>query len=322
MTDLHRIVVVEDDPDVAFMLRYSFERGGLSVRTAGSIGEARRVLHEEPWDVVVLDRLLPDGDGIELCAELRMARPYGYIMILTGETAQDEKVQGFALGADDYVTKPFNVDELLARVRAGLRIVELQKALLASNRRLQEISLTDELTQLRNRRAFDRELVVRFEAALRYARPLSVAAIDLDHFKRINDTFGHQTGDAVLQGVASILTASTRVTDFAARTGGEELSVILPETALFEAIHFGEKIRASIAAAPTSGHAVTVSVGVASLPHSKFASPSELLYAADQALYRAKFAGRNRVESEKRHERFARTEALPAARQRTQTVSL
>jgi DNA-binding response OmpR family regulator len=120
----HRIVVVEDDPDVAAMLRYALERAGLSVRPASSVAEARRVLHDEPWDCVLLDRLLPDGDGMELCAELRMARPYGYILILTGENGHDDKVQGFALGADDYVTKPFNLDELLARIRAGLRIVE------------------------------------------------------------------------------------------------------------------------------------------------------------------------------------------------------
>jgi diguanylate cyclase (GGDEF)-like protein len=125
-----------------------------------------------------------------------------------------------------------------------------------------------------------------------------------------------------MQGVAKILSGSTRVTDFAARTGGEELSVLLPETGLFEAIHFGEKIRTAVAAAPVAGQPVTVSVGIASMPHSRFASPAELLYAADQALYRAKFAGRNRVESEKRRDRFARAEGSHlAARQRAQSAS-
>jgi diguanylate cyclase (GGDEF)-like protein len=174
------------------------------------------------------------------------------------------------------------------------------------------MSLTDDLTRLRNRRAVENELVTRFSLAIRHQRPLAVAMIDVDHFKLINDAHGHQVGDSVLRGVASGLRRGTRVTDVVGRVGGEEFCVLLPETALFEAIQFGEKIRAIIASEPIEGLPVTVSVGIASMPHSAFASPDEIVYAADQALYRAKNRGRNRVESEKRNERFARRHPISA----------
>jgi two-component system, cell cycle response regulator len=313
LTYPHAVVLIEDDPNVSLMLTRHLERAGCSVRTAGSIQEARQTLKQHEWDLVLIDRGLPDGNGVELCGEIRAARPDGYIMILTGANSDADKVQGFQSGADDYVTKPFNLEELIARVRAGLRIVDLQKALFASNRRLEEMSLTDDLTGLRNRRAVDAELTTRFGLAMRHQRPMAVAMIDVDHFKLINDAHGHQAGDAVLRGVAAGLRRGTRVTDLTGRVGGEEFFVLLPETALFEAIQFGEKIRAIIASEPIEGLPVTVSIGVASMPHSLFTSADEIVYAADQALYRAKQRGRNRVESEKRHERFARKHPIAAA---------
>ncbi|HEX6177614.1 MAG TPA: diguanylate cyclase, partial [Thermoanaerobaculia bacterium] len=293
------VVLVEDDPNVAQLLGRCLDLAGCSARTAGSMEAARRILRETEWDLVLLDRALPDGDGVDLCREIRAAHPDRYIMMLTGSASDSDKLAGFQSGADDYVTKPFNVEELLARVRAGLRIVALQKA-------MRELSLTDDLTGLRNRRALDAEFNVRFETSRRYRRPLSIALVDVDHFKSINDAFGHQTGDAVLREVAGRLRRGTRLTDFASRIGGEEFCVVLPETALFEALQFGEKIRAAVAATPVDGHAVTVSVGIASSPDSLFASIDEMMFAADQALYRAKRGGRNRVEGEKRRERFAR----------------
>jgi diguanylate cyclase (GGDEF)-like protein len=288
------------------MLSRHLERAGWVVNTAGSIEEARKTLDITAWDVVILDRNLPDGDGLMLCAEIRQSRPDGYIMILTGDDREDAKVQGFDHGADDYVTKPFQTDEFIARVRAGLRIVDLQKRLLDSNRRLEEMSLTDDMTGLRNRRAFDRELQARFDTARRYGRPLSIAMVDVDYFKSINDTLGHSAGDAVLRWIGSVLTRATRRTDFAARIGGEEFAVILPETGLFEALQFGEKLRANVASAPIEGNATTISVGVATMPLSQFETAEEFLFAADAALYRAKEGGRNRVEAEKRETRFAR----------------
>ena len=301
------IVLVEDDPGISAMLVALLERAGCAVAAVPSIATARTALDELEWDLVLLDRRLPDGDSLALCRETRESRPDGYIIILTGDVSDSEKLRGFASGADDYITKPFNVDELLARVRAGLRIVSLQKT-------LRRQSVIDELTQLRNRRGADQELEARFAGAIRYQRPLALAVIDVDHFKSINDRFGHPAGDAVLRNVAGLLRDASRATDVVSRIGGEEFSVLLPETGLFEAIHFGEKIRALAGAAKMDEAAITVSVGVASLPHSRFASSEELVFAADHALYRAKENGRNRVESEKRSIRFARRNPITPRR--------
>jgi two-component system, cell cycle response regulator len=296
-----QIILVEDDPNVSLMLTRQLERSGYSVRAGATIAAARGLIQEVAWDVVILDRRLPDGDGVDLCRELRSKSAHGYIIMLTGEASDEAKLEGFEGGADDYVTKPFQLDELFARIRAGVRIVRLQKALLESNRRLQELSLTDGLTGVANRRAFDQRVGSAFEHARRYERPLSLVLIDVDHFKAINDRHGHDVGDAVLQSVASIVASGTRQTDFVARVGGEEFAILLPETALFESIQFAEKIRAGIAASdPVVDERVTVSIGVANIPHSPFTSTMDLFRAADQALYRAKSNGRNRVEIERR----------------------
>ncbi|HYK03919.1 MAG TPA: diguanylate cyclase [Thermoanaerobaculia bacterium] len=302
MTDMPNIILVEDDEHVSHLLSRQLTRAGYAVRAAGTITEARELVRDGEWDIAVLDRGLPDGDGLELCSELRRSSPHGYIVMLTGENSAEAKLEGFKQGADDYVTKPFVVDELLARIRAGVRIVHLQKALIDSNRRLEELSLTDGLTSLRNRRAFDERLEDAFEQARRYERPLSLILIDVDYFKPVNDAFGHDTGDEVLKGVAELIAASTRQADFVARIGGEEFAVLLPETPLFEAMQVAEKIRARIATTPVATLATTVSLGVANALHSRVTSTSDLFHAADQALYRAKANGRNRTEMERRRE--------------------
>lgn len=294
-----KIILVEDDANVSLMLSRQLQKGGYAVATAATLAEGRELVRE-PWDLAILDRHLPDGDGVDLCAELRAAAPHAYIVMLTSASSDQEKLEGFAGGADDYITKPAQIGELMARIRAGLRIVELQTALLSTNRRLEELSQTDPLTSLRNRRAFDERLADAFDQAERYNRPLSLALVDLDHFKSINDTHGHDAGDSVLRGVARIIAAGTRQSDFVARVGGEEFAIILPETALFEALQFGEKLRAAVAATDVGEHRVTVSVGIANVPHSEIPGTSELFRAADQALYRAKQRGRNRVEIERR----------------------
>jgi diguanylate cyclase (GGDEF)-like protein len=305
METAHEVVVIEDDASVARLVSFMLKRDGYDVREAGSIAAGKQLLAERPWDIVVLDRNLPDGDGIQLCSTLRQSNQHGYILIVTGESSREAKLAGFGCGADDYVTKPFQIDELLARVRAGARIVDLQKALLASNRRLEELSNTDPLTGLCNRRSFDRELALRFEHSKRYSRPLATVMIDIDNFKLINDTFGHPIGDNVLRCIAKILKRETRKTDVVARMGGEEFCVLLPETPLFEALQFAEKIRAAFASTEHPGGAqgplrVTFSGGVAAIPNPRIADGRALVDAADQALYRAKNNGRNRVECERR----------------------
>lgn len=298
-----QVIIVEDDANVARLVELGLTRENFNVRRASTIADARRLVTAGNWDILLLDRRLPDGDGIELCNEVRDENRHGYIVIITGESSKEAKLAGFGCGADDYVTKPFQLEELVARVRAGWRIVELQKALLASNQQLEQLSRTDPLTGLRNRRSFDQEFVTRFEHARRYSRPLAVAMIDIDHFKQINDEHGHQAGDDVLQHVGSILRRCTRQTDVVARYGGEEFVIVLPETPLFEALQFGEKIRSSVAASPLPMR-TTVSIGIAAMPHSRFVDAESLLRAADEALYRAKENGRNRVECERRATRL------------------
>ena len=300
-----KILLVEDDRAISVLLSGHLRRAGHDVRTAESIAIARDQAAGE-WDIVLLDRNLPDGDGLDLCRDLRAARPHGYIIMLTSDDRDETKLEGFARGADDYVTKPFKLDELAARIRAGARIVGLQK-------QLQEMSLTDSLTSLRNRRAFDEHLPAALEHSRRYSRPLSLAVIDVDHFKSINDTFGHDAGDAILRGIAEIIAAGTRQADYAARVGGEEFAILLPETALFEGLQFAEKLRALIATTPirvgNDARQVTVSIGIASIPHTEMDSPEDFYHAADQALYRAKARGRNRVELERRTK--CRSDATP-----------
>lgn len=316
------IVLIEDDPNVSLMLTRHLERQGWSVHAAGSLAGAREVFRTTEWDLALLDRRLPDGDGVELCAELRAKVSHGYILMLTGESSEEAKLEGFQFGADDYVTKPFQLDELTARIRAGLRIVELQKALIMSNRQLEDLSLTDGLTNLRNRRAFDEEMATRFEQVRRYQRPLSVAVIDVDHFKSVNDDHGHDTGDGVLRSLARVIERETRATDFVARYGGEEFAVILPETQLADAILVADKLRGAVANAGV--HNTTISIGVAAVPHSEVTSADELVRAADLALYRAKKNGRNRVEAEWRtsNRADARGYTDPATRPRSDRPSL
>lgn len=309
-TPMPNIILVEDDANVSLMLTKQMQRAGYAVRPAATIAEARAIVRERGWDLAVLDRQLPDGDGLDLCRELRASSPHGYIIMLTGMNSDEAKLEGFERGADDYVTKPVRTDELIARIRAGLRIVTLQNALLDSNRRLEELSLTDALTSIGNRRAFDARLALLFEHARRYERPLSLVLVDVDHFKAINDENGHSAGDAVLRTVAAKIAGGTRQTDFAARIGGEEFGILLPETPLFEAMQFCEKIRCAIASDPIDHHRVTISLGVANVPHSRVPSQHDLYNAADLALYRAKANGRNRVEMERRRE--CRKEHAPA----------
>ena len=299
-----RIVLVEDDPNVVRLLTRRFERSGCEVRVAASIAAARVLLRGWSWHVALLDRRLPDGDGLDLCGEIRAEFPHGYLIMLTGESSEAARLEGFEIGADDYVSKPFPLEELFARVRAGVRIAELQKALVESNRQLAELTLSDALTSVANRRAFDGRLADTFEQANRYDRALSLMLLDIDHFKSINDTHGHQAGDVVLRSVGEVLRNRMRGTDFVARIGGEEFGVLLAETALFEALKLGESIRTAVQdlLVPAAGEILrlTVSIGLANMPHSRFALPERLFKAADKALYRAKANGRNRIEVERR----------------------
>jgi diguanylate cyclase (GGDEF)-like protein len=306
-----KVAIVDDDAAIRRLLRLFLKRAGYDVLECTTGAEAREALWKEQWDLAVLDRRLPDLDGVVLAQALKINPDFrtSYIIMLTGEDEQEDKVEGLELGADDYITKPFQYPELMARIRAGKRIVDLQKELLETNRRLELLSITDGLTKLNNHRYFQDELAKAFEEAQRYNRPLSLAMIDIDFFKKVNDTYGHAVGDDVLKQVARLYKESVRSTDLVARYGGEEFAVMMPETALDDGEVFAEKIRKMLESTPVPTQigplGVTVSIGLASVPHSRIHTAKELIIAADKALYRAKKNGRNQVQAERRRENRA-----------------
>jgi diguanylate cyclase (GGDEF)-like protein len=301
-----RVVLVDDDPSILRLVGRLLASNGIEVIPCETGTAGLQALETNEWELCLLDRRLPDLDGFEICRRIKAESRFDtkQVIMLSADTAVADKVEAFSLGADDYITKPFQPIELLARVKASRRVIEMQKQLVDMARQLEELSTRDSLTGVFNRRHFGDMLEQAFHHSQRYARPLSVAIIDVDCFKNINDSFGHQTGDQVLAEVARRFARSVRASDYIARIGGEEFVVLLPETRLEDAMSFSEKLRAAIAAAPVRVNdgdlPVTVSVGTASLAHTQFASSSDMIAAADQALYRAKRNGRNRVEVERR----------------------
>jgi two-component system cell cycle response regulator len=300
------VAVVDDDAAIRRLVSLFLRRAGYEVIEVTTGTEARARLRAEQWNMAILDRKLPDLDGLDLCREIKSNAGLRnrYVIMLTGEADEQDKIEGLDLGADDYITKPFQYKELLARIRAGKRIVDLQSELMESNRRLELLSITDGLTRLFNHRHFQDEMVRAFDESQRYQRPLSLAIIDIDFFKKVNDTYGHAAGDDVLKTVARLFMDSVRSTDLAARYGGEEFAVMMPETDLGDAIAFAEKIRTMVEGTTIQTQAgpvsVTVSIGVSSVPTTILNTPKEMIVAADKALYRAKRGGRNQVQAEKR----------------------
>ncbi|HEX7706916.1 MAG TPA: diguanylate cyclase [Thermoanaerobaculia bacterium] len=305
-----RVVTIDDDPAILRLLERVLRRAGMEVTKCASGAAGLEAIEAGEWDLCLLDRGLPDMDGMEICRRVKADPQFDarQVIILSAYGSLDARVEALDLGANDYITKPFHPTELLARVHAARRVVEMQKQLVEMAGQLEELSMRDGLTGVYNRRHFGTTLEKAFAHSQRYQRPLSVAVIDVDCFKTINDSLGHQAGDSVLAEVARRFSRSIRASDYVARYGGEEFVVLLPETQLEDAVTFGEKLRQAIAEAPVALGAgqevpVTVSVGAASLSHTQFTSASEMVAAADQALYRAKRNGRNCVQAERRRTR-------------------
>ncbi len=243
-----------------------------------------------------------DLSGIELCEHIRNhpRQTYTYLIILTGITEKNKLVKGLAAGADDYLTKPFHSDELLARVGVGRRIVELHRQLEAKNRLLEELALTDPLTGLPNRRAIEEWATRQLSGAARYGFSFLVVLADLDHFKAVNDTHGHDAGDTVLKKFAEILKTNSRQSDICGRIGGEEFLFVLTHTTQENAVMVVERMRAELEAAEFdfdgSSLTVTASFGLAGFEGTQAPDFNRLVSQADAALYAAKRTGRNRIE--------------------------
>jgi len=263
--------------------------------------EGFKTLLGNPVDVVLCDLEMPGMDGLKFLG-MRNSRPelmHVPVILLTGSESREQKVKGLEQGASDYVVKPFDSEELIARVRVQLKLKRLQDDLKAQNLKLEKLSNIDPLTEIANRRALMRALDSEYQRSKRKRHPLSLLMVDIDHFKKINDRFGHQQGDLVLKAVAGAISDGLRDYDLAARFGGEEFALILPETDLARAAQVAERIRAKIAGLRLGGRLanlqVTVSLGVASRPSPDIQDVDDLIRIADDALYEAKQEGRNRV---------------------------
>jgi diguanylate cyclase (GGDEF)-like protein len=302
-----RILVVDDSRTQLDWLVQVLQREGYDVRSAASGKEALLKVRTEPPDLVLLDMILPDMDGLEVLRFVK-ARPEDQfipVIILSVKSDLDSKVTGLRIGADDFLAKPFAEAEILARCAAMLRIKTLQDQLRATQRKLEEQSITDGLTGLKNRRFFDERLPEEFRRAQRYADPVSLIMIDLDHFKRVNDRHGHPMGDVVLRQAATLVRLAIRDTDIGARYGGEEFGVILPKTHLAGALAVAERIWRELgqhvyrpegpAGAGAPELRVTASIGLAFFPSKDITSAELLLKYADDALYQAKNSGRNTI---------------------------
>jgi diguanylate cyclase (GGDEF)-like protein len=297
-----KILVADDSELSRRLLEVSLTKRGYEVMTAADGNQAWRLLEQEDGlSLAILDWMMPGIDGLDLCRRLRQQarEPYVYVILLTAKDRKEDIVDGLRAGADDYLKKPVDGDELEARLRTGRRIVDLQSELIAAREALRNRADHDALTGLWNRGAICEVLGRELSRARRCGAPLAVAIVDLDHFKSINDTHGHAAGDAVLREAGSRMSSSLRPYDSVGRYGGEEFLIVLPGCDVPFGLACAERLRASLAKeAIQIGDTqvpVTCSVGVAATGGGRETDAESILAAADQALYRAKADGRNRV---------------------------
>jgi len=299
-----KILVADDSPIYRKLVEQSLSQEHYTVLFAKSGRQAMDLFIEHQPALVITDWSMPDISGIELCQHIRRDHQefYAYVILLTSNTDKEEVIEGLAAGADDYLTKPFHSGELQARVRVGRRIVDLHREIREKNRQLEEMALTDSLTGLPNRRAIDVWASRQLSAALRHDFPIWAVMADLDHFKSINDTHGHDAGDSVLKSFAEILKTNTRRSNICGRLGGEEFLVVITHVEKENAAIAIERIRKQFAAQKftVADHTfgVTASFGIAGIRSTVCPDFSDLVTRADAALYAAKRQGRNRVEFE------------------------
>jgi diguanylate cyclase (GGDEF)-like protein len=298
-----RILIAEDDPVSRRVLQALLTKWGYDVVVATDGLEALRMLESrEAPRIAVLDWMMPGMEGVQVCQRLRedTSRAYVYLLLLTARSQRDDLVRGLESGADDYLTKPFDAQELRARLHVGKRILELQDNLIAAREKLLFQATHDALTGISNRGVSLDALRRERSRQTRDSGTFAVVLLDIDHFKYVNDTHGHPAGDVVLTEAAQRIKSCIRPYDTLGRYGGEEFLIVLPAADALGAMCVAERIRDAVGAAPMATNAgeitITVSLGVAvSLGTNSFDAET-LLQLADAALYRAKALGRNRVE--------------------------
>jgi diguanylate cyclase (GGDEF)-like protein len=298
------ILIIDDSEEIRAQITKTLASYDLFARYYEAVDglEGFRILLSSPVDLILCDLDMPRIDGFKFL-DMMKSRPelQGIpVIILTGRENQEMKIAGLDQGASDCITKPFDPEELVARVKVHLKVKHLQDGLKRSNELLLELSKTDYLTGLFNRRYLMESLEKELKRAARKGGELSLILMDVDYFKLVNDGYGHLQGDVVLQKVALQIQKELRSYDIAARYGGEEFVAVLPDASLAEALSVAERMRASVEALRFSGELaplrITISLGIAGCGHGECGSVDGFIKLADAALYRAKAGGRNRVE--------------------------
>ncbi len=298
------VMLVEDSRTQALKLQIMFESHGYHVSVAQNGLEAMNMLLNSQTSIVITDWIMPEMDGSELCRAIRKHDfgNYVYIILLTAKDSKNDIIEGLEAGADDYLTKPVDEAELIARLTTAERVIRLESSLRQRNKEIALLSITDPLTRIFNRGYLNDNLPKTFKRAVRYIQNLSIIICDIDHFKAVNDNYGHQTGDIVLISFVKELNDSLRKDiDWMARYGGEEFLIVLPETDLNGAIAAAERFRHKISklVIPAEGRniQVTASFGVSAINHDEdksYLTTDDLIKAADRCLYQAKDRGRNK----------------------------
>ncbi len=305
-----KILIVEDDLISRRLLQKMLEEWGHEVIPAENGQEALDIFNQGEIKFVIADWLMPVMDGLTLCRTIRSSQNSGYVyfVLLTGKDKKEDMIEGLRSGADDYVTKPFDRDELNVRVRAGERILELEKELTRKNEelrrlniKLEEIARIDPLMEIGNRRSFYDSIKRAHYRSCRYGQSYGIIMCDIDYFKSYNDTYGHLEGDRILRTVADTIKRSLRFSDEVFRYGGEEIVIIVPEQDLNGTLVVAEKVRKEIESLRLEHKGsqegiLTISCGIAAFDINERDNKWENILAhADKALYAAKSAGRNRV---------------------------
>jgi len=306
MEDNFPILIAEDNPVSRKLIEKALIKAGHKVVSVENGRKALELLNQNFFPIVLTDWVMPEMNGIELCQAIRKTDTpgYVYIVLLTAKDLKDDIVTGLKAGADDYLTKPFNHAELIARLNTGKRILELERSLKEANEEITILSITDPLTGCYNRGYLNEHLPQEINRARRYGHPLSLILSDIDHFKKVNDTYGHIVGDHILKEFVKCFTEIIRENvDWVARYGGEEVLIILPETDVKHAILLAERLRNNLSQRVIKIQGkqinITASFGItgfdSTTPDEKI-SPEYMINKADKFMYQAKKEGRNRVE--------------------------
>jgi diguanylate cyclase (GGDEF)-like protein len=304
------ILLVDDDRFMRTVLCQTLQDAGYQVSQATNGKEALELCRSTYYPIILTDWVMPEMDGIEFCYTFRRqpAINYSYLILLTSQDGKEKLIAGLEAGADEYLIKPVNEAELMVRLKTAHRILDLEISLQKSLEEIKQLSTRDPLTGVFNRGYLDQHLPNEIRRADRYMRELSMIMLDLDHFKNINDTWGHQAGDAVLQHCTRILAGTIRhEIDWVARYGGEEFILVLPETDQVGCSVVAERLRTLIASSSCDFRgeslSITASFGTVTRKAADDINGTNadlMLHQADQCMYQAKQEGRNRVISSQR----------------------